>query len=239
MPSKGRAAPKKKKATRKTAEGPKATRAKPPSPKTKKKKAAAKGPAARKKSPPQRPAPRAKTPPRPSLPAPAPSERLVSAVAIALPNERPLTPVEETAMAKVASTARRFLVLGKKRLPGTATAHERALDTIRRIGALVDEVRRGSRPAPENQDIELGLGVLWGEQLRPTVGWSWVHLTYPDGFASYALVSPDRSFSCFPLNRLSDLLRGRLSLNTSVGLFEAIAGGVLPPRREGAYLVVG
>jgi hypothetical protein len=146
-----------------------------------------------------------------------------------LPTERPLTDEEREAMAKVADTALRFL--GASDVPEAVA---------RSIGAFVDAVRAGARPEPKNQDLRLGLGVLWGEQVRAVVGWRWVHLSYPDGFASYALVPDDRAFACFPLNRLPALLaRATPATNTSVRLFESICEGELPRRRENGYLVIG
>ena len=91
-----------------------------------------------------------------------------------------------------------------------------------------------------SQDIRLGLGALWGEQLRAQVGWIWVHLTYPDGFASYGLVPDDRAFACFPLNRVQELMGANVRANTTVAIFNSIVGGTLPAtRRTNAYLVIG
>ena len=122
-----------------------------------------------------------------------------------------------------------------------------ALDTdgapeaiVASIAAFVDEIRGGLRPEPNNQDVWLGLGVLWGEQVRAQVGWRWVHLSYPNGFASYALVPDDRAFACFPLNRLGELMKvGAEGTNPSVPLFDSIRVGRLPAREENAYLVIG
>ncbi len=85
---------------------------------------------------------------------------------------------------------------------------------VARIAAYVDEVRRGARPEPTSQDVRLGIGVLWGEQVRAQVGWRWVHLSYANGFASYALVPDDRAFACFPLNRLGELMREERTART-------------------------
>jgi hypothetical protein len=152
------------------------------------------------------------------------------AIAAQLPKERPLTDEERDAMTKVAQTA--LAALETDGVPELIVA---------RIGAFVDEIRTGTRPEPHSQDIRLGLGVLWGEQVRAQVGWRWVHLSYPNGFASYALVPDDRAFACFPLNRVAELMttRPELSANTSVPLFDSIRVGTLPARRENAYLVIG
>jgi hypothetical protein len=171
------------------------------------------------------------SPPSPSSPSspPRPSERAM-AIAAQLPKERPLTDEERDAMTKVAQTA--LAALETDGVPELIVA---------RIGAFVDEIRTGVRPEPHSQDVRLGLGVLWGEQVRAQVGWRWVHLSYPNGFASYALVPDDRAFACFPLNRVAELMttRPELSANTSVPLFDSIRVGTLPARRENAYLVIG
>jgi hypothetical protein len=162
------------------------------------------------------------------VPSERPSDRAMEIVA-QLPQERPLTDEEREAMAKCAQTA--LVTLGADGAPEAIVSC---------IGGFVDDIRMGRRPEPNNQDIRLGLGVLWGEQVRAQVGWRWVHLSYPNGFASYALVPDDRAFACFPLNRLTDLMRsGAEVVNTSVPLFDSIRVGALPARRENAYLVIG
>lgn len=132
-------------------------------------------------------------------------------------------------MAKVATTARSVL-------DGVGAAPEAV---IAGIAFFVDEVRAGRRPEPRSQDLRLGLGVLWGEQLRSAAGWHWVHLTYPDGFASYALVPDDRAFACFPLNRIPDALRPGASAITAAHVFASVREGRLPARKERSYLVIG
>jgi hypothetical protein len=160
------------------------------------------------------------------VPAARPSERLLAARA-EMPTERPLTEEERDAMAKVSETARRYV--GAEGAPDAI---------VKSIAAFVEEVRAGKREEPKNQDVRLGLGVLWGEQVRAQVGWSWVHLTYPDGFASYAVVPDDRAFACFPLNRIPDSFQPS-GPNTSAQVFESIREGSLPARKPNAYLVIG
>lgn len=130
-------------------------------------------------------------------------------------------------MAKVSETARRYV--GAEGGPDAI---------VKSIASFVEEVRAGKREEPKNQDVRLGLGVLWGEQVRAQVGWRWVHLTYPDGFASYAVVPDDRAFACFPLNRIPDSFQPS-GPNTSAHVFESIREGSLPARKPNAYLVIG
>ena len=150
-------------------------------------------------------------------------------VIVLLPSERPITDEEREAMQKCAQTA--LAALAADGVPEVI---------VGRIGRFIDDVRSGQLPEPSNQDVRLGLGVLWGEQVRAQVGWRWVHLSYPNGFASYALVPDDRAFACFPLNRLGELMRaGADGVNTAVPLFDSIRVGTLPLRSENTYLVIG
>jgi hypothetical protein len=75
--------------------------------------------------------------------------------------------------------------------------------------------------------------------VRAQLGWTWVHLTYSDGFASYAVVPDDRAFACFPLNRMRELMKPDARLNTSVAIFNSLVAGTVPGRRKAAYLVIG
>ena len=166
------------------------------------------------------------TPTSASVPTIRPSERVLASVA-EMPNERALTAEESEAMTKVAETARKVIAAA-----GDPSA------VVLAIASFLEDVRLGKREEPKSQDVRLGLGVLWGDQLKAQVGWTWVHLTYPDGFASYALVPDDRAFACFPLNRVPDALRGN-GTSTSAHVFESIREGALPTRRERSYLVIG
>jgi hypothetical protein len=228
------AAPKKKAAPKKAA----AVEKKAPKTKAPKTKAAPKkAVAVEKKAPPKKAVALEKAAPKTkavakraaAVRAAAPVAEAVVEVVVQVPAERPLTDEEREAMQKCAHTA--LAALAADGVPEVI---------VTRIGRFIDDVRAGVLPEPSNQDVRLGLGVLWGEQVRAQVGWRWVHLSYPNGFASYALVPDDRAFACFPLNRLGELLRaGADGVNTSVPLFDSIRVGTLPDRSENAYLVIG
>ncbi len=163
-----------------------------------------------------------------SIPPPAPSDRAL-AVAGARPKERKLTDEERTAMENCSNIAQRYL-----------DADGTPEDVVRRVAIYVDDVRSGRVPEPKSQDLRIGIGVLWGEQVRAQVGWRWVHLAYPDGFASYGLVPDDRAFACFPLNRIPEMMSARSAMtDTTALLFQRIRSGELPARSENAYLVIG
>jgi hypothetical protein len=160
------------------------------------------------------------------VPLPTPSERALATCA-EIPTERDLTEEERAAMQKVSETARQ--VVGADGTP---------VEIVVGIASFLEDVRLGKREEPKSHDVRLGLGVLWGDQLLAQVGWRWVHLTYPDGFASYAVVPDDRAFACFPLNRVPDALRSA-GTNTSAHVFDSIREGSLPARKPRAYLVIG
>lgn len=160
---------------------------------------------------------------------PSPSQSMLPAHGVEAPIERPLNDEEREAMVKVARAARMFLGI-----PDDASPAE----VVHAIAELVEEVRSGAREEPKSQDVKLGLGVLWGEQLREQVGWVWVHLAYSDGFASYALVPDDRAFACFPLNRIPEAMQ-HVAANSSGSVFHLIVEDTLPPRARATYVVVG
>jgi len=160
---------------------------------------------------------------------PSPSQSMLPTHGVEAPIERPLNDEEREAMVKVAGAARMFLGIPDDLSPA---------EVVHAIAELVEEVRSGAREEPKSQDVKLGLGVLWGEQLREQVGWVWVHLAYSDGFASYALVPDDRAFACFPLNRIPEAMQ-HVAANSSGSVFHLILEDTLPPRARATYVVVG
>ncbi|MCA9587506.1 MAG: hypothetical protein KC657_19400 [Myxococcales bacterium] len=167
---------------------------------------------------------------RPVAPPPSEPARAAARVASMLPVERALTPLEQDAMRKVATLARAKLSLL------VASGPDAVAEAVARF---IDDARVGRRPAPKGNDLRLGLGVLWGEQVRARAGWDWVHLAYPDGFAAYALVPRDRGVCCFPLVRVNRLLDASDPTTALRALYELIVTGDVPARRPGEYLVLG
>jgi hypothetical protein len=138
--------------------------------------------------------------------------------------ERALEPGEVEAMNELAAKTRTLI-----RVPAKATPEQ----VIARIGAYIDGVRARKRSMPRSSDTKLGLGVLWGEQLRARTGWKWVHVTYKDGFKSYGLVPRDRSCVCFPLDHIPEQLSVRKRPDhTTVLLFNMVVGGDRPRGRN-------
>jgi hypothetical protein len=92
----------------------------------------------------------------------------------------------------------------------------------------------------KGSDFRMGLGALWGEQLRAKTGWEWVHITYPTGYASFGLVPKDRACACFPLNDIPEQLDRKLrDENTSILLFNMVVAKKFPREKKGAYTPFG
>jgi hypothetical protein len=145
--------------------------------------------------------------------------------------ERELEEAERTAIDALSTKTRAKLKIGKKATPE---------DVIAGIGRFIDGVRAKKRAAPRDSDTRLGLGALWGEQLRARTKWTWVHLTYPEGFKSFALVPKDRHCACFPLNDIPDQMSVRNKPDhTTILLFNMCVAGKTPETKAKSYTPFG
>ena len=145
--------------------------------------------------------------------------------------ERELEDAERTAMTNVAASTRKKLKIVRSATPEAIVA---------KIGAFIDSVRKKKRAAPRDADTRLGLGVLWGEQLRARTRWQWVHVTYPNGFKSFGLVPKDRHCACFPLNDIPDQMsKKKKRENTSILLFNMVVAGNTPKTKKDDYTPFG
>lgn len=145
--------------------------------------------------------------------------------------ERPLDDEEREAIADLASSMRKKLKLSSDAPPEKVIA---------KIGAFIDSVRKKKRAVPRDDDTKMGLGALWGEQLRARTKWEWVHLTYPEGFKSFGLVPKDRHCACFPLNDIPEQMSvKKKDENTSILLFNMVVAGNTPDTKKNAYTPFG
>jgi hypothetical protein len=145
--------------------------------------------------------------------------------------ERELEDEEWKALEAVAATART-----KLKIPAKATPE----DVVAAIGKFIDAVRAKKKPAPRDGDTRLGLGALWGEQLRARTKWKWVHLTYPEGFKSFGLVPKDRHCACFPLNDIPDQMNAKKKPDhTTILLFNMCVGKNTPETKAKSYTPFG
>ena len=107
------------------------------------------------------------------------------------------------------------------------------------IDRTVDRLRRQQIPDGQAKDIAFALGYLLGEQIRATVGWHWRYVTQDNGFTSYGVVSPDRSYVYFTIKDIYDLFRiPEDELNLAL-LFNMILAGSLPKGNNKRYVSLG
>src|SRR5438132_562350 len=69
-------------------------------------------------------------------------------------------------------------------------------EIVNAVDKCVYQWQKGNRPdRPEDDDLSLTLGSLWGEQLVRDLGWEWAGVTFHDHDDSKAVgvFSPDRS----------------------------------------------
>ncbi len=145
--------------------------------------------------------------------------------------ERALDDQERESIANLASRARKKLKLAAAASPEKVIAA---------IGAFIDSVRKKKRALPRDDETLMGLGALWGEQLRARTGWEWLHLTYAEGFKSYGLAPKDRHCACFPLNDIPEQMSlEKRDENTSILLFNMVVAGRTPETKDKAYTPFG
>lgn len=89
----------------------------------------------------------------------------------------------------------------------------------------------------ELTDEALALGCFWGDQLRRSLGWSWVILA-SESDELHALVSPDRRFAVLPMQYIHGILRDRETDNTVSLLFDMLLAGRLPEAEPGSYHIL-
>ena len=145
--------------------------------------------------------------------------------------ERELSGTERDAIEDLSAQMRKKLKLAKNATPEVVIAA---------IGRFIDGVRAKKRTLPRDDHTKMGLGALWGEQLRLRTKWTWVHLTYPEGFKSFALVPKDRHCACFPLNDIPDQMSKRKKYeNTSILLFNMCVAKKTPETKARSYTPFG
>ena len=76
-------------------------------------------------------------------------------------------------------------------------------ELVRAVDSFVYDWQKGKRPeVPEDDDLSLTLGSLWGDQLVRDLGWQWAGVTFHDHGDSKAVgvFSPDRALAIYPFH---------------------------------------
>ena len=139
----------------------------------------------------------------------------------------------------------RYLLMGLELVPIPAGVED--LDRqdpallVLGIGTLVDAVRSGLT-LPDGLGVEemsTSLGVLLGEELCRCVGWSWVYLTFEDGFEGLAVADSQGGLAMLPIHYIFGLLT-QPDVDNSLGmLFQMIRDGQTPEVSAGDWRILG
>ena len=105
------------------------------------------------------------------------------------------------------------------------------------IRRFVDAFRERGKP-DDAERVAFALGVLWGDELQKTLGWSWIVLDDEAGVELFGIASPDRACAIRPQLFLYRLLSQRESDNAILLLFNMLKAGQLPPGAAGSYTEV-
>jgi hypothetical protein len=162
--------------------------------------------------------------------------------------ELPEECVIEQEVETIEEPTRRVRPLSREDLASLGTARRLARGRARsRSGALPGAIVRAIAAAlpgsaasvseDERADLELELGVLWGDQVVRAVGWEWMELCW-ETWSAPAIVAPERSHACFPMRLIADAIEtGRAALVEQV--FRRIRQDDLPGAEPGELAVIG
>lgn len=112
---------------------------------------------------------------------------------------------------------------------------------VRTLRGFVDQVHGGMelpKPYGEPAQAAVVLGMLWGDEVRRAFGWDWVFLEDDRGRETWGVVSPDRSYACYPHLFIGGKLMNPNSDNTILLLFNMMGAGNLPASSPGRYTML-
>lgn len=120
-------------------------------------------------------------------------------------SEAPLTASHADLIPKVAADA--AVLVGLK--PGFDP-----IEAVKYVDRFVEKLQLGAATVPADEEPEVLLGCLWGEQLVREFGWHWAYVTVHDNQESKAVgvISKDCSLAIFPF----DFIAGCLERNMPV-----------------------
>jgi hypothetical protein len=122
---------------------------------------------------------------------------------------------------------------------GLPHASTEPIAIVTAIGSHVEELRGTARQLSGEPYAEfvLTMGCLWGTQVCRAYTWEWVTLSF-DGQGGWAVVSPDRAFTVYPLAFIKKFLDYPDRENTIILLFNMLADPTVPGARPEAYFTL-
>lgn len=145
------------------------------------------------------------------------------------PSERLLTEAEQNEL-----TGSIRVGLKVARLETTATPDE----VQAQLDGIINDLRQEPPPKDKLVDLSIALGCLWADAVVRQLGWEWAFIT-KGRIQVYAIVSPDRAFTIFPMVYVRKLVGDPNTNQNSLLLYNLLKAGKLPPRQPGRYLLLG
>ncbi len=98
-------------------------------------------------------------------------------------------------------------------------------------------IKRGEGPAfPEDSEVDLLLGCLWGSQLIRVLDWEWINITFHDHDDSQAVgvVSPKRDMAIYPFHFIHGCIENAATVTIllSFNMLRERAGAPTYPERS-------
>ncbi len=99
------------------------------------------------------------------------------------------------------------------------------------VDEFVFEWQKGNRPdVPDEDDLSLTLGSLWGQQLVRELGWEWASVTFHnhDDAQAVGVFSPDRALAIYPFHFIYDCLENDAPVTIMLAFNMLIDGSRIP-----------
>ncbi len=122
----------------------------------------------------------------------------------------------------------------KKAQPAAATAQ----DLVEAVDQCVYDLQQGKGPkfGPDD-DPEMTLGSLWGQQLVRELGWEWAAVTFHehDDAKAVGVFSPDRALAIYPFHFIYGCLENAAEVTIMLSFNLLVDGSKVPKLPPGSY----
>ena len=129
---------------------------------------------------------------------------------------------------------------GGKKSKAARTPHDAptAHDIVKAVDRCVYDLQQGNGPEFGAQDEpDLVLGSLWGQQLVRELSWQWAAVTFHehDDAKAVGVFSPDRALAIYPFHFIYGCLENGAEVTIMSGVQLLVDGSKVPPLAPGTY----
>ena len=147
-------------------------------------------------------------------------------------SERNLTSKEISELNAMLSKEYKLIDLDENAIPNNN------VDVVAQIDKTLSALRLQRLPDDKANSIAFTLGFLLGEKWREAFGWDWRFITQDNGFSSYGVVRPDKSYVYFAMKDIYQLLIDRRDELNILLLFNMVKANSLPETKK-KYVSLG